>query len=102
MPSTLVEEVSGTSLSEALRQRIFDPLEMHDSHLGSFPSVVPRRASGYESKLFFDGLKVAHAGNASGFYGPGAVCCSPRSTCCSLGSESGCHGTCSPRPEAQR
>ena len=43
----LIERVSGQPYEEFVQQNIFKPLEMNDSGMFSFVTVIPRRASGY-------------------------------------------------------
>lgn len=44
----LLESVSGTTYEQLLRDRIFQPLGMHDSGYAHFETVLPHRAAGYE------------------------------------------------------
>ena len=43
----IIEKVTGKSYADAVKQRIFDPLEMKDSGYDRFATVLPRRATGY-------------------------------------------------------
>ena len=43
----LLERISGQTYVEFVEQNIFKPLGMNDSGMFSFPTVIPRRASGY-------------------------------------------------------
>jgi CubicO group peptidase (beta-lactamase class C family) len=43
----LVEKISGETYEEFVQENIFKPLEMKDSGLISFVTVIPRRATGY-------------------------------------------------------
>lgn len=43
----LIDKISGTSYEELVKQRIFDPLQMHHSRLLSFADLILNRADGY-------------------------------------------------------
>lgn len=43
----LIEKVSGKSYEQFLRERIFAPLEMHDTRLENYAELIPNRANGY-------------------------------------------------------
>jgi len=43
----LIERISGQTYEEFVQENIFKPLGMNDSGLGSFVTIIPRRASGY-------------------------------------------------------
>ncbi|PYQ28096.1 MAG: serine hydrolase [Acidobacteria bacterium] len=43
----IIEKVTGKSYADAVKQRIFDPLEMKDSGYDHFATVLPKRATGY-------------------------------------------------------
>lgn len=53
----IIEQASGMSYDEFLREEIFDPLELNDSGYDSYRSVLPHRASGYERTA--NGIKHA-------------------------------------------
>ena len=44
----VLEQVSGTTYEQLLRDRIFQPLGMHDSGYAHSETVLPHRAAGYE------------------------------------------------------
>ena len=44
----VLEEVSGATYEQLLRERIFQPLGMHDSGYAHSETVLPHRAAGYE------------------------------------------------------
>jgi CubicO group peptidase (beta-lactamase class C family) len=44
----ILEQISGKSYEQLLRDRIFTPLGMKDSGYSRWETVIPRRASGYE------------------------------------------------------
>ena len=43
----IIEKASGKSFDEFLRERIFEPLQMHDTRLEDDAAVIPRFAEGY-------------------------------------------------------
>lgn len=43
----LIDKISGTSYEDFVKQRIFDPLQMHHSRLLSYADLIPNRADGY-------------------------------------------------------
>src|SRR6478672_7599558 len=43
----LLERISGQTYAQFVEQNIFKPLGMNDSGMFSFPTIIPRRASGY-------------------------------------------------------
>ncbi len=46
----IIEEVSGKSYEENLKERIFTPLEMNDSGYDHFTEILKNRATGYEKR----------------------------------------------------
>jgi CubicO group peptidase (beta-lactamase class C family) len=44
----IVEKVSGKKYGDLLKERIFDPLGMHDSGLDADTLILPKRAQGYQ------------------------------------------------------
>ena len=44
----IVEKVSGKKYGDLLKQRIFDPLGMHDTGLDADTLILPKRAQGYQ------------------------------------------------------
>jgi CubicO group peptidase (beta-lactamase class C family) len=47
----IIEKVSGLSYAEFIRQRIFTPLDMHNSYYGDHSSIIPNRAEGYDGSV---------------------------------------------------
>jgi len=47
MLGMLIDKISSTSYEDFVKQRIFDPLQMHHSRLVSFVDLIPNRADGY-------------------------------------------------------
>ncbi|MEM7228798.1 MAG: serine hydrolase domain-containing protein [Planctomycetota bacterium] len=65
----IIEALTGQDFADALQERILDPLEMHDTGMRRYESVVPRMATGYvqvgdtfEHRLHFGQLGYAAAG----------------------------------------
>lgn len=65
----IIEAVDNRTFADALQARILDPLEMNDSGLLRFETVIPRLATGYkrvgetfEHRIFFGQLGYAAAG----------------------------------------
>jgi len=69
--AAVIEEVSGISYGEFMRQRIFLPLSMNNSFLDQHATIIPGRATGYE--LNGDVLTNAHYMNTSHFSAAGAL-----------------------------
>lgn len=53
----VIEEASGKSYEEFLREEILDPLDMHDTGYDHFQTVLKHRASGYQRR----GENMTHA-----------------------------------------
>lgn len=45
----IVESVSGMDFNEYLQERIFDPLKMTSTYIGTYDKILPNTAYGYES-----------------------------------------------------
>jgi CubicO group peptidase (beta-lactamase class C family) len=71
----LVEKVSGASLSDFLRLRIFDPLGMRDTHFYLPPSKTDRLATVYSAVA---GGRLERSPDPGGMVGQGAYVTGPR------------------------
>jgi CubicO group peptidase (beta-lactamase class C family) len=68
----IIEEVSGQSYAEYVRQHLFEPAGMVDSHYCSNTAVVPRRAKGYAATP--EGLRRADYIDHTWPYAAGSLC----------------------------
>jgi D-alanyl-D-alanine carboxypeptidase len=57
----LIEKVSGKTYEQFLRERIFAPLEMHDTRLDNSAELIPNRADGYTWQN--NGFRIAERPN---------------------------------------
>ncbi len=72
----IIEKISGVSYAEFIRQQIFEPLGMDNSHYLYVASIVPRRAEGYEvrdGELVNDSYLSMHLPYAAGSLGSSVV-----------------------------
>lgn len=47
LAGVIVEKLSGQTLGEYMQKHIFDPLDMKDTHIGTYSRVIPRAVNGY-------------------------------------------------------
>ncbi|MCI0661064.1 MAG: beta-lactamase family protein, partial [Acidobacteria bacterium] len=66
-----IEEVSGNSLGDYLRENIFQPLGMNDTRMNSERDLIPNRVRTYERTK--DGIKVAQFVDVSSRFGGGGL-----------------------------
>ena len=67
----VIEQVGGKSYGDQLRERIFEPLGMHDSGLDGDELVLSKRAQGYIPGK--NGLAPARPGSMSVFWAAGGI-----------------------------
>ena len=69
----VIERVSGKSYGEVLRQRILEPLGMHDTGLDSDELILPERAQGYQPSRHGNGLEQARSESLSIPWAAGSI-----------------------------